>query len=285
MSALVVRTAQIIAAEINNLKDQTRKIMMINSIEIGRRLVEAKEIVGHGEWGKWLETEVEYSKTTANNMMKIFREYGAAQQNLLGDNLKSDIFGSLSYTQAVALLGIPADNREEFIEQHDIEELSTRELDKLIKQTKDLEKGLQDKEKELKAKDESIKTLEEAFNDNVKEKNEIENEVKKLRAELLVKEKQEVTIDPDSIEVNQELEEEIYRLKAEREELERKLKEADAQQNNNSAKFRVLFKNFGQNFKDLQEELEKIKLADEVEYIKLKTAVTNLLNTLIKTVR
>lgn len=146
MSELVVRTTEIIAAEINSIKDQTRRIMLQSSIEIGRRLVEAKSMLKHGEWGTWLKESVDYSQSTANNLMKIFEEYGSEQLTLFGDNAKSEAFGNLSYTQAVALLGIPADERVEFIEQNNIQEMSTRELQKAIKEKQELQKKLQESE-------------------------------------------------------------------------------------------------------------------------------------------
>lgn len=130
----VVRTPEIIATEINTIKDQTRRMMLYNSIEIGRKLTEAKELMPHGDWGIWLERSVSYSKSTANNLMRIFEEYGSEQITLLGDNAKSQALGNLSYTQAVALLGIPEEEREAFIEGNDVEKMSTRELQQAIKE-------------------------------------------------------------------------------------------------------------------------------------------------------
>jgi len=68
MNELNTRTPQIIAAEINGIKDQTRKVALLASIEIGRRLVEAKAMIEHGRWGNWLKETVNYSQSTANNL-------------------------------------------------------------------------------------------------------------------------------------------------------------------------------------------------------------------------
>ncbi|KUO78350.1 MAG: hypothetical protein APF81_02885 [Desulfosporosinus sp. BRH_c37] len=35
-----------------------REILITNAIEIGRRLKEAKGLLPHGEWGKWLKESV-----------------------------------------------------------------------------------------------------------------------------------------------------------------------------------------------------------------------------------
>ena len=155
MNQLAERTPVLIATEINSIKEQTRKMFLFNSIEIGRRLVEAKQMVPHGEWGSWLQGSVDYSQSTANNLMKIFEQYGADQLTLFGDNAKSQALGKLSYTQAVALLGIPDYEREDFIKENEVENMSTRELQQAIKEKQELEKKLKEAEKESK-KNESL---------------------------------------------------------------------------------------------------------------------------------
>ncbi|MBR0293461.1 MAG: DUF3102 domain-containing protein, partial [Acidaminococcaceae bacterium] len=83
------RTPEIVAAEIRQIADQTRKMVLNNSIEIGKRLCEAKEMVPHGEWGSWLEKEVNFKQSTANNLMRIYTEYGDIQGELWGASAKS----------------------------------------------------------------------------------------------------------------------------------------------------------------------------------------------------
>lgn len=124
-----------LAAEINTIKKQTQHIMMAASVEIGRRLVEAKAAVGHGGWESWLRENVNYSQRTANNMMRVYHEYGTGQGQLFGKELNSQALADLSYTQAVALLGIKdPDERAEFVEQHDVADMSSREIEKAIKE-------------------------------------------------------------------------------------------------------------------------------------------------------
>lgn len=128
------RTLTMISMEIRTLHAQAQQVVLGYAIEIGRRLSEAKAMVSHGEWGKWLEEEVNYSKSTANNFMRIFEAYGADQLGLFGPEAKSQTLGNLPYTKALRLLAIPEEEREEFIESNNVEDLSTRELDKLIKE-------------------------------------------------------------------------------------------------------------------------------------------------------
>lgn len=127
------RDINTITAEIRTIKQSVGHLLLSSYIELGRRLTEAKEMLPHGEWGAWLRDEAEFSQSTANNMMNIFREYGADQASLFGD-VKSQTLGNLTYSKAVALLQVPAEEREEFVEEHHVEDLSTRELDRLIKE-------------------------------------------------------------------------------------------------------------------------------------------------------
>lgn len=152
-----IRTPEIIAAEINSIKNQTQKIMLQASIEIGKRLTEAKAAVGHGNWGEWLKSSVDYSERTASNLMRIFGEYGSGQEKLFGSS-NQQAFAALNYTQAIALLGIhDEDERAEFIEHNDIDGMSTRELQEAIKErdqakaeaeglAKDLQEAIKSKE-------------------------------------------------------------------------------------------------------------------------------------------
>ncbi|WP_054768719.1 DUF3102 domain-containing protein [Lysinibacillus parviboronicapiens] len=110
------RSTDVIAAEINAIKFQTQTMMLQASSEIGKRLIEAKGQLQHGDWGKWLKENVEYSQSTANNLMQIHTEYSA----------NSQVLGNLSYTKAVALLGIDAEEREAFVQENNVEELSSR---------------------------------------------------------------------------------------------------------------------------------------------------------------
>jgi chromosome segregation ATPase len=159
------RTPEIVAAEIRQIADQTRKMVLNSSIEIGKRLCEAKEMVPHGEWAAWLEKNVDFSQSSANNFMKIYTEYGDIQGELWGASAKSQTFGNLSYSQAVALLAVPAEEREEFVKENDAANMSTRELQEAIK-----------------ARDEAIKARDEAMDDCVKA------DTAKLEAEEKLKE-------------------------------------------------------------------------------------------------
>ena len=141
------RTLKTVAFEIRTLHAQAQQVVLGYAIEIGRRLTEAKGMVSHGEWGKWLEEEVSYSKSTANNFMRIFDAYGADQQSLFGPEAKSQTLGNLPYTKALRLLAIPEEEREEFVETNNVEDISTRELDRLIKERDEAKQAREEAER------------------------------------------------------------------------------------------------------------------------------------------
>jgi hypothetical protein len=154
------RTPHVIAAEINMIKYQTERIYLAAAVEIGRRLTEAKALLKHGKWGKWLEESVDFSQSRANKLMRIFTEYGAGQ--LTSSN--SDPDPNLNYSQAVLLLGIPKGERAQFIIDMDIEGMTKQELRKAVKERtqarQEKNQALQEKDLALQGNTDLQKTLE-----------------------------------------------------------------------------------------------------------------------------
>ncbi len=126
------RTPQVIAAEINMITHQTKKILLASAVEIGRRLKEAKSLLKHGEWGKWLEESVGYSQSTANRLMKLYEEYGTSFLDGQGMSNCAPV-RNLTYTQALLLLGLPEEEREEFLAQNDVPGMTKQELQQALK--------------------------------------------------------------------------------------------------------------------------------------------------------
>lgn len=123
------RTISTVTAEIRCLTVQGQHIALTYAVEIGKRLLEAKELVPAGEWGDYLKNEVEYSSSTAHNFMQLYKEYGEA-----GKLADFQTFGNLTYSKALKLLALPGEDREEFVQQNDVDKLSVRQLDQLIKE-------------------------------------------------------------------------------------------------------------------------------------------------------
>ena len=125
----ITRPIEVITQEINFYKLQAGNAI----IEIGKRLHEAKLTLPHGAWGTWLQNEVEFSERTAQNFMRIAKEYRNPQ--LIAD------MGN-SATKALLLLSLPAEEREEFVgEAHEIDgeektvaAMTTKEMERLLKE-------------------------------------------------------------------------------------------------------------------------------------------------------
>ena len=122
------RDVSVITEEIRSLVKQANQMALMYAIEIGRRLLEAKSAVPYGQWGDYLKNEVNFSQSTANNFMRLFEEYGSAQISIFGAVTDSQSIANLPYTKALALLAVPAEEREEFAEEVGAEDLSVSEL-------------------------------------------------------------------------------------------------------------------------------------------------------------
>jgi hypothetical protein len=136
MTQLSLRTPEVIAIEIISIRDHVQRTAIHGAIEIGRKLTEAKKMLPHGAFGDWLADHVGFSQSQANNMMAIFDGYGSQQLDMFGENLKSQTFENLTPTQALALLGVPEEEREAFVVDQKVEEMSTRELQEAVKERK-----------------------------------------------------------------------------------------------------------------------------------------------------
>ena len=122
------RDEKIIAGEINAIKKQTTQICLRATIEVGRLLCEAKELVPYGSWGDWLRENVGYSQSNANNLMRIFREYGTGAQLDIFSEDRLSIFEGITPTQALALTALPEPERREFVKTHDMDTTSVRDI-------------------------------------------------------------------------------------------------------------------------------------------------------------
>ena len=149
------RTLDIVAAEIRSYTWS----MLTNIIEIGRRLVEAKEMLPHGEFMSWCTENFGYSKSQTNNFMRLYEAYGSEQKSMFGAELNRQTFGTLNYSKALALLALPsAEEREAFIEENNVDEMTTRELQQAIKDKQEAERKLGDEKKQREEAEDLLKT-------------------------------------------------------------------------------------------------------------------------------
>lgn len=113
---------------IDGLAMQARALRLsidMNMWQLARVFVEAKELVPHGEWGKWLEENADVSEKTAQDMMAAWKRFGGKPQ-----------FANLGRAKTFKLLPLPAGTEEAFLEEHDVANMSTRQIQEAVKQAR-----------------------------------------------------------------------------------------------------------------------------------------------------
>ena len=153
-NVVAVRSIEIVTAEINTIRDNARKVFLDAVVQIGTRLEEAKQLVPQGEWTAYLTDKLGYKPSTAQNYMRIAREFGGGQVSLSGKTA-ADAFAELSYSQILPLLGMAEEEREELAEEHDLPSMSSREIAALVKERDDAKANadrLKEKDKLLRSK-------------------------------------------------------------------------------------------------------------------------------------
>ena len=147
MSNEVVRSAEMIISEMVFIKEQAAADMAASLgrakrsvFEIGRRLCELKELAGHGHWEDAL-ARLGYSETTARNAMRIYKEMGDEQIDMITGKSDVEIFEGLSQSQLIELFPIPREQRAAFVEEHreELKGLSVRETRALVERCQRLE--------------------------------------------------------------------------------------------------------------------------------------------------
>lgn len=120
---------QRLAGEILAIEEQTRGVVISAALAVGKRLIEAKGLVPEGRFGEWLEANVRYSERKAQDMMRLYEEYG--REGAIPESI-----AALDYSKAVALLSAPEEAREALAEKAQEEGLSVRQLQRQIRDMK-----------------------------------------------------------------------------------------------------------------------------------------------------
>ncbi len=157
-------------------------------IEIGKRLNEAKRQLGHGEWLPWLREKVDISERSAQDLMRLAREFP-----------KSAEIADLGASKALALLGLPASEREQFAaEKHAVDgveksvsEMTAKELKQAIRERDEAVKAAQAAKADAAAAEEARAKMAEdmavvnaSLKDARQERERADDQVRRLEAEL-----------------------------------------------------------------------------------------------------
>lgn len=149
-----------IVAEIKFFENQA----VVSYWEIGKRLSQAKGQVGHGEWIPWIEENLNYTRQTASSLIRVYESYPNGNTSL-----------HLNFSKVLALTSIKdEEERQDFIDSHEVEDMTTRELQAEIKEYKE----------SLKAKEEELNEINSCYNSlSIVAKNR-EEENERLREDL-----------------------------------------------------------------------------------------------------
>ena len=215
-----------ITAEIKYISKSMNNMLLQCLIEIGKRFAKAKTLVQYGKWGEYCEKYTGYKQAMAENYIKIYKEYGADQQRLFGNFENSESIKNLGVTKLIELTAIPADEREQFVEENNItEETTVKQLHKLIQEKTDALDRAEKKQAVVEKKlEEQIKQSEQAAEDK-------RLMIERLQAELDIRNAEPATVPQDELEkmmkeadenAKKSLQKEIDRLTEEKEQNRRR---------------------------------------------------------------
>ena len=200
------RSIETITDEILDLKQTAGEAIL----EIGNRLIEAQTMLSHGEWLTWLTDGVEFSPRTAQGFLRLSWVWSNATAR-----------SHLGATKALALLALPADEREQFMaETHQVDgqeknviDMSARQLEQAIKDRDEARKAAETAQAEASAAEqarakmeEDMKLLNARLSGAQEDREQASQAVARLEAQLAeLKEKPvevavETVVDPEAIE-------------------------------------------------------------------------------------
>lgn len=296
---------EILVSKIMENKELAMSTFLQCAVNIGKHLSEAKKIVKHGEWERWLDERVQFSPRTAQNYMRIHKEYEENGLNFLKTQASAD----LGYSQVVEILSLPKPMQEEFVQQNNVADMSARDIKKAVKEIKaenkeliakmqDMEKGIEKekakfntetekRDKEIESLRAKTKQLEQERADAVKNQDKVtakavEDAIKenKEKMESLEMEKKSLFDRLDLVEKKHD--EEISELKkkalADSKALaEKKDKERDAQLQKNKEAFDKRLAELEKKLETAESETKTAKLQAEVkeDVVKCKVLLEN----------
>lgn len=292
MSEIVTKDYEVIAernlstieTEIKTIEDQVYKTTLAGVIEISKRLLEAKELLEHGQWGEWCENNLGYSQRQAQRYIEIGQAYGDENSPFSNATMSSH----LSISKAYSLLQVPAEEVENFVESNDIESMTVKELEEQIKQFKsekeDIEKQYQDAIstiEELKAASESSQNTEELEKEIEKAQKKAERLQKKIDSAAIEQEKAVNAAKEEQIKEfenkKSQMDEELAEYKAEIKRLQEKL-----EKNGDTAKvsFKLHVEQMQKAFMGTLKDIADVEMEDSHQAEKMKSALATVIDQL-----
>ena len=134
-----VRDINTITSEIRYIQNDVQQYAAQGALKIGERLCEAKELLEHGEFLPWIKDEFGWTDRTAQKLMAVYREFGDSQKSLFGPEINTKTYSDLPVSKLYLLISVPESEREDFVKENNVAEMSVREMEKLLREKKEAE--------------------------------------------------------------------------------------------------------------------------------------------------
>lgn len=141
------KSTEQLTAEVNVRYRQAESLAAMSATmlaDAGRRLIEIKGRIPHGQFEDWCAENLEFSKSKAEKMMKLSEKMD--DENSLFS--KTETFTDIGISRIWALLAAPEEVAAEIVETHDVNEMTVRELKEQIQTLKRRVKEEEDKRHE-----------------------------------------------------------------------------------------------------------------------------------------
>lgn len=130
------KSTEQLTAEANTLYHQAERLAGMSAVmlaETGRRLIEVKNRIPHGEFGKWCEENLEFSYRKAARTMQLAEKMD--DENSLFSKMPT--LANIGISRVWTLLAAPEEVAAEVIENNDVENMKVRELQEEISRLKE----------------------------------------------------------------------------------------------------------------------------------------------------
>ena len=145
--SLESKSTEQLTAEVNVRYRQAESLAAMSATmlaDAGRRLIEIKGRIPHGQFEDWCAENLEFSKSKAEKMMKLSEKMD--DENSLFS--KTETFTDIGISRIWALLAAPEEVAAKIVETHDVNEMTVRELKEQIQTLKRRVKEEEDKRHE-----------------------------------------------------------------------------------------------------------------------------------------
>lgn len=260
------KTTEELAQEANTLWQQMEvigNIGLMMAVQAGQRLQVIKSRLQHGEWEKWCENNLQFSKSKAEKMLKLAKK--ASDENSIFS--KTETFTDLGISRVWALLSAPEEVAKEIVEDPESKDLTVRELQDKIRALTDEAKASKAKADEESGKAGKLKT-----------------ELKTAKDQVKALERQLESAESEKTAADDEMTKELEKLREEKNTLTEKLHRAEESaaksENKALAVFKVKADMLQETFNTCLASINEVALQDAEQAQKMKLALGQVMETL-----